>query len=69
MSDDRFDAVQFGRLIESVERLNTSVKLLSDDIESLKDTRSRGYGILAGVSLVAGSVGAFGHTVLERIIK
>ena len=69
MGDERFDAVQFGRLIESVERLTTSVKTLSDDIESLKDTRSKGWGILTGVALAAGGIGSISHTIAERILK
>ena len=69
MSDDRFDAIQFGRLIESVERLTISVKILSDDIDSLKETRSRGWGILTGITLAAGSVGAVAHSVVDKILK
>ena len=69
IDENKFDAVQFGRLIQSVETLTTSVNLLKVNIDSLNDTRSKGYGILFGVSLVAGGIGASMHQLVDRFLK
>ncbi len=79
MADDdsgKFDAVQFGRLIEgfdnlkkSVDNLNSNITTISNDVASLKDTRSKGWGILTGVTLAAGSAGSMAHTVIEKLMK
>ena len=61
----KFDAVQFGRLIESVENLKTSVEGMRTDVSSLKETRSKGLGILIGVSGVAGGLGSPGAQRLD----
>jgi hypothetical protein len=66
---NKFDAVQFGRLIQAVETLTTTIKELQTDVNSLKETRSRGWGILTGVTLAAGSFGSIAHSVIEKISK
>lgn len=65
----RFDAVQFGKLIQSVETLTDSIDSLKSDIDSLKETRSKGFGILTGICLVAGGIGSVSHIILEKVLK
>jgi hypothetical protein len=71
MGDDsgKFDAVQFGRLIQAVETLTVTIRDLQIDVSSLKETRSRGWGILAGVTLAAGSAGSAIHSIAEKLLK
>lgn len=69
MADEHFDAVQFGRLIQSVETLTQEVSGMRSDVNSLKDTRSKGWGILTGVAMVGGGLGSFGHSMFEKLIK
>ena len=63
------DPVQFGRLIQSVETLTSTINSLRLDVDSLKETRSRGWGILAGVSLIAGGMGSASHAIIDKLLK
>jgi hypothetical protein len=70
MSDEeKLNPVQFGRLIQSVETLSMEIRTLKTDIESLKDTRSKGWGILTGVTLAAGGLGSLSHSLIEKLLK
>ena len=75
-----FDAVQFGRLIQSVNNLNESLNLfrtelnssistIQSDVDSLKATRDKGWGILTGVGLVAGGLGSASHAWIDKLFK
>lgn len=66
---DNLDPVEFGRLIQSVDNLTITVNEIKTDVASLKETRDRGWGILAGITLVAGGLGASAHTLFERLFK
>jgi hypothetical protein len=68
---EELDKVQFGRLIESVERLNQSVEKLTQDMERINERLNTGKGIVTGMMLAAGSIGgglgAFAHSVLQKL--
>ncbi|MCP4545829.1 MAG: hypothetical protein GY835_05765 [bacterium] len=47
-----------GRLLEAVDDLKEEVRRLRVDVDGLKTTLDRGRGIIAGLLLAAGGVGA-----------
>lgn len=55
-----------GNLHKIMTRIEGRLDAHDERIQSLEDTRTRGYGVIAGVSLSAGAVGAF---VWEKILK
>jgi len=68
---EELDKVQFGRLIESVERLTASVGKLTNDIENINARMNTGKGLAVGLIVasagIGGSVGAFAHKILEMM--
>jgi hypothetical protein len=67
MSD--IDPVQFGKLINAVETLETQVKELSGQVQSLNQQITGGKGIVAGMLLAAGGLGAAATKLLENWLK
>ena len=61
--------IQFGRLINSVENMATTINALSDDVKSLTEFKNNGKGILIGVALAAGGVGAFIGKVSAWVLR
>jgi hypothetical protein len=63
------DPVQFGKLINAVETLESKVDSLSSQVAELNEKMASGKGIMVGMILVAGGLGAGAHKVLELIFK
>jgi hypothetical protein len=67
MSD--IDPVQFGKLINAVETLETQVKELSGQVQSLNAQITGGKGVVMGLLIAAGGVGAAITKVIENWLK
>lgn len=63
------DPVQFGQLVGKVDALTTAVGSLSTDVRSLLESRSTNKGILVGLAMVGGGVGAAAHKLMEGLLK
>lgn len=61
--------VQFGKLIGTMDQLESSVRILSTKVDNLMETKNRGIGILSGVTLAGGAVGALLHKIGETLFK
>lgn len=68
------DPVQFGRLIESVENLRTDVaslsarvETMSAEVETLSALRNKGVGMLFGLMLSGGALGALVTDLWSKI--
>lgn len=60
------DPVEFGKLISSVESLTTAVTMLTSEVDVLKSQLTGGKGVIAGLLLAAGGLGAAGSRILEH---
>lgn len=73
MDDERrrfyVDPVAFGELVGSVRALAASVERLSIKVDDLMESRSTSKGILAGLAIAGGGVGALAHKLLEGVFK
>jgi hypothetical protein len=63
------DQIQFGKLIQSVDTLTVRVGELNTKVESLTDQMSGGKGVVAGLILAAGGIGAGASHVLDRMFR
>lgn len=68
------DPVQFGQMVEAVknltktvETLTMSVKTLERQVQSLTDIKNRGAGVLLGILLAGGSIGAGVTHLLDKM--
>ena len=67
MSD--IDPVQFGQLVSSVQTLTTEVGALRVQVAELKSQLTGGKGIIAGLLLAAGGIGAGASHALDKLFK
>jgi hypothetical protein len=65
-SDEQFSLIDYGRLIGRVEALSAQVTLMSSKLDALTDNVSTGKGVLVGLCLASGTLGA---TFLEIFHK
>lgn len=65
MSD--VDPVEFGKLLQSVASLTAKVDGLSLKVDGLETTLTGGKGLVVGLMVAAGSLGAGAKHVLESI--
>lgn len=63
------DPQEFGRLVGAVERLAVQVEHMSSEIDRISNDLSRGKGIMAGLLIAAGSIGAGTTHLIEKIFK
>ena len=63
------DPVEFGKLVHAVETLTEATKEIKADLDSLKATFKGGKGLLAGLMIAAGGIGAGAKHVLESLLK
>jgi len=63
------DPVQFGKLINAVETLEENVKELSAQVQSLNAQITGGKGVVMGLLIAAGGVGAAITKLVENWLK
>ena len=63
------DPVQFGKLINAVETLEENVKELSGPVQSLNNQITGGKGVIMGLLLTAGGLGAGATKLIEYLTK
>ena len=63
------DPQQFGQLIEAVARLSAQVDHMAAEFDKITNDLSRGKGIIVGITLAAGGIGAGATHLLEKIFK
>ena len=70
------DLKEYGKLLQSVETLTQCVRDLTAEVDSLSvkvqeltDLRNSGKGIIMGLMIAGGSVGALAHKFFEVIFK
>jgi len=63
------DPIMFGKLINAVETLEAKVDNMNDQIAILNEKMASGKGMMIGMIIVAGGVGASAHKLLEVLIK
>ena len=61
------DPVEFGKLVQGVETLTDGQTAIFRKIDDIEAKMNRGYGILAGVSIAGGGIGAALHKILEKM--
>lgn len=67
--DSEVNPVEFGKLLQAVETLTANVRELKADVDSLKSQLTGGKGLIAGLMVAAGGIGASAKHVLESILK
>ena len=63
------DPIQFGKLINAVETLEGNVKDLTAQVQSLNNQITGGRGVIIGLMLTAGGLGAGATKILESLLK
>lgn len=63
------DPQEFGRLVGAVESLTAQVSHMSLELDKISNDLSRGKGIMAGLLIAAGSIGAGTTHLIEKIFK
>ena len=63
------DPQEFGRLVGAVESLVKQVEHMSKEIAEIRNAMSTGRGIVAGLVLAAGGIGAGATHLIEKIFK
>lgn len=61
------DPVQFGRLLNAVETLTTQVAELDQKVETLNGQITGGKGVIMGLLITAGGIGAGATKVIEKL--
>lgn len=63
------DPVEFGKLLQSVSTLTEKVDALSEKVGVLESMLTGGKGMVAGLMIAAGGIGASAKHLLESILK
>jgi hypothetical protein len=63
------DPIQFGRLLNAVDTLEKNVQKLSGEVEELNHKLSSGKGLMVGVLITAGGLGAGATKIIEHLFK
>ena len=67
MSDNQDRLI--GQLTQAVSTLTDEVKTLREEVSDLKSQMDRGKGILFGIFLVGGGLGAVGGTLIHKVLS
>jgi len=68
MSND-IDPIQFGKLMNAVETLESNVTKLSGQVDELQHQITGGKGIAIGLMITAGGLGAGATKLFEHLLK
>jgi hypothetical protein len=63
------DPIQFGKLLNAVETLETNVATLTTQVQQLNSQITGGKGVAMGLMITAGGLGAGLTKLLEAISK
>lgn len=63
------DPIQFGKMINAIETLEEKVQSLSTEVSTMNAKISSGKGLMLGVLVTAGGLGAGATKVLEYVFK
>lgn len=63
------DPIEFGKLVQSVETLTNQVSTLTVQVSTLQSTLSGGKGIVTGLMIAAGGLGAGTAKLLDHVFK
>ena len=66
---NEIDLQEFGRLVGAVERLAKQVDHMSVEIDKITNDLNRGKGVLVGLLVAAGGVGAAAGHLLEKLFR
>ena len=66
---NEIDPVEFGKLVQAVETLTTGQAEIKRDLDDLKATFTGGKGLVAGLMVAAGGIGASAKHLLESVFK
>jgi hypothetical protein len=66
---DEIDPVEFGKLLQSVSSLTEKVDTLTAKVSALESTLTGGKGLIAGLMVAAGGIGASAKQVMEHLFK
>jgi len=66
---NEIDPQEFGRLVGAVETLVAQVSHMSREIDEIRSAMSTGKGIVAGLVIAAGGIGAGTTHLIEKIFK
>lgn len=67
--ENEVNPVEFGKLLQAVESLTETVRELKIEVDQLKAQLTGGKGLIAGLMVAAGGIGASAKHVLESILK
>ena len=62
------DPVEFGKLIQSVDQLATTVTNLQSTVDDLRTKVTGGKGVIVGMLIAAGGLGAGTTKLIERVL-
>jgi hypothetical protein len=63
------DPIEFGKLLNAVETLEKNVGDLTKQVQSLNNQITGGRGVIIGLMLTAGGLGAGATKLLENFFK
>lgn len=63
------DPVEFGKLVESLNHIKEDLDTLRDEVKEMNEKISKGKGVLLGVLVTAGGLGAGASELLSKIIN
>jgi len=63
------DPQEFGRLVGAVETLVKQVGHMSRELDEIRNAMSTGKGIVVGLVVAAGGIGAGATHLIEKIFK
>lgn len=63
------DPVEFGRLMNAVDTLNEQVKSLDAKVDTLNTQITGGKGVVMGLLITAGGLGAGATKLLEKVFN
>ena len=63
------DPILYGKLVQSVETLTKTVEAIEDKVDALTAQMQGGRGIVVGLMLAAGGLGAGASKALEHLLK